>query len=192
MTLGLTGGIGCGKSSVLPVFEKLGFAIIDTDKIASELHLESETRRFVRERFGVGVFDAEGNIRKPELAKIVFSDSEALSDLESFMHPRIRAKWQEKISNLESGKNIVVEVPLLFEKNYECDFDATICVAASESVQVKRLEKRGLPEIAARERIKAQLPLSEKVRRADFVIFNDGSRDFLEIQARECVKFFGR
>lgn len=192
MTLGLTGGIGCGKSSVLPVFEKLGYAVIDTDEIASGIHSETATRRFVRERFGASAISADGSVNKAGLAEIVFSDKAALADLESFMHPKIRAAWQKKISAFGDGEKIVVEVPLLFEKNYEGDFDATVCVAASECVQISRLEKRGLPAAQARERIAAQLPVSEKMRRADFVIFNDGSREFLEAQVRECAKFFTR
>ncbi|MBQ6705736.1 MAG: dephospho-CoA kinase [Opitutales bacterium] len=192
MTLGLTGGIGCGKSSVLPAFKKLGFAVIDTDKIASELHSEPATRRFVRERFGEKALAEDGSVNKPALAKIVFSDKAALADLEAFMHPKIRAVWQKKILNSAGGEKFVVEVPLLFEKNYESDFDATVCVAASEEIQLARLAQRGLPAVQARERIAAQLPLPEKVRRADFVIFNDGSREFLEAQVCECAKFFTR
>ncbi|MBE6400563.1 MAG: dephospho-CoA kinase [Verrucomicrobia bacterium] len=190
MTLGLTGGIGCGKSSVLPAFEKLGFAVIDTDKIASALHAEPATRRFVRERFGESALAADGSLNKTELAKIVFSDKASLADLEAFMHPKIRETWKNLTKNAARGENFVVEVPLLFEKNYEGDFDATVCVAASEQIQLARLEKRGLPPEQARERMAAQLPLSDKVRRADFVIFNDGSREFLEAQVQECVKFF--
>ena len=185
MTIGLTGGIGCGKSSVLPAFEKLGFAVIDTDKIASGIHSDPDFRRFARERFGENVFDsADGALRRDALAKIVFSDPAALADLEAFMHPRVRAEWKARVA-ASPARKIAVEVPLLFEKNYESDFDATVCVAASEDVQFSRLEKRGLPRERARERVAAQLPLSEKIRRADFVVFNDGSREFLEAQARE-------
>ena len=186
MTIGLTGGIGCGKSSVLPAFEKLGFAVIDTDKIASEIHSDPDFRRFARERFGDAVFDSAGTLRKDALAKIVFSDAAALADLETFMHPRIRAEWKSRVAAAcAASRNVVVEVPLLFEKNYERDFDATVCLAASESVQLARLEKRGLPRDRARERIAKQMPLAEKIRRANFVIFNDGSREFLAAQARE-------
>lgn len=184
MTIGLTGGIGCGKSSVLPAFEKIGFAVIDTDKIASGIHSDSDFRRFARERFGEDLFDSAGVLRRDALAKIVFSDPAALADLEAFMHPRIRAEWKTRVA-ASPARKIAVEVPLLFEKNYEADFDATVCVAASEDVQFSRLEKRGLPRARARERVAAQLPLQEKIRRADFVVFNDGSREFLDAQARE-------
>ncbi|MGN0860556.1 MAG: dephospho-CoA kinase [Candidatus Spyradosoma sp.] len=184
MTIGLTGGIGCGKSSVLPAFEKIGFAVIDTDKIASGIHSDPDFRRFARERFGEDLFDSAGALRRDALAKIVFSDPAALADLEAFMHPRIRAEWKARVA-ASPARKIAVEVPLLFEKNYESDFDATVCVAASEDVQFSRLEKRGLPRARARERVAAQLPLQEKIRRADFVVFNDGSRGFLDAQARE-------
>lgn len=184
MTIGLTGGIGCGKSSVLSVFEKIGFAIVDSDRIATEIYSDSECRRFVRERFGQGALTADGNVDKASVAGVVFSDRAALADLETFMHPRIRNEWQRRIRDA-SPKNVAVEVPLLFEKNYEKDFNVTVCVAASPEIQLARLEQRGLPEDQAKARIAAQMPLADKVRRADVVIFNDGSRDFLEKQIRE-------
>lgn len=192
MTIGLTGGIGCGKSSVIPAFEKIGFAAIDSDKLASEIHSEEETRRFVRERFGENCIGQDGAIRKAELAKIVFSDASARADLEAFMHPRIRAAWRERIAAASPDEKIVAEVPLLFEKNYEGDFDFSVCVASSPTVQLSRLEARGLPREQARERIAAQMPLEEKIRRADAVIFNDGSRAFLEAQAKTAVEMFAR
>ena len=108
--------------------------------------------------------------------------------MENFLHPRIRARWNARLRSAKPGEKIVVEVPLLFEKNYAADFDLTVCVAASEETQLERLEKRGLPRERARERIAAQLPLEEKVRRADAVIFNDGSREFLEAQGREIAE----
>lgn len=190
MTIGLTGGIGCGKSSVLPAFEKIGFAVIDADKLALEIRSEPETCRFVRERFGEKCVSAEGGINAPALAEIVFSDASARADLEAFMHPRIRAAWRARIAAAVPGEKIIAEVPLLFEKNFERDFEATVCVASSEEVQLARLEARGLPRERARARIVAQMPLSEKIRRADAVIFNDGSREFLAAQAEETARVF--
>lgn len=188
MTIGLTGGIGCGKSSVLPAFENIGFAVIDADELAREIRSEPETRRFARERFGEKCLAPDGAIDAAVLAETVFSDASALADLEAFMHPRIRAAWRARIAAAATDEKIAVEVPLLFEKNFECDFDATVCVASSENVQLSRLEARGLPREQARARIAAQLPLSEKIRRADAVIFNDGSREFLAAQAEEAAR----
>ncbi len=185
MTIGLTGGIGCGKSSALDAFGKIGFSVVDADGIAAEIRSEPEFLRFARERFGGSAFAADGSVDRASLARIVFSDAAAREDLENFLHPRIRARWNARIRAAKPGEKIVVEVPLLFEKNYASDFDLTVCVAASEETQLERLEKRGLPRERARERIAAQLPLEEKVRRADAVIFNDGSREFLEAQVRE-------
>lgn len=186
MILGLTGGIGCGKSAVLAAFRKIGFCVIDADEIARTLRSAPETRDFVRERFGAGTLDARtGEISAEALAKIVFADKSALAALEAFMHPRIRAEWCRRADEAErAGAPVAVEVPLLFEKNYDADFDATVCVAVSENVQLERLEKRGLPREQARARIAAQMPLADKIRRANAVIFNDGSREFLETQTR--------
>ena len=151
MTIGLTGGIGCGKSSALGAFGEIGFSVVDADGLAAEIRSEPEFLRFARERFGGNAFAADGSVDRASLARIVFSDAAAREDLENFLHPRIRARWN----------------------------------ARSEETQLERLEKRGLPRERARERIAAQLPLEEKVRRADAVIFNDGSREFLEAQVRE-------
>lgn len=189
MTIGLTGGIGCGKSFVLSVFENLGFAVIDADKIASEVRSDSETCRFVRERFGENVILPDGKINRSALAERVFADSVALADLEAFMHPRIREEWLRRM-DFSTGKNIVVEVPLLFEKNYAGDFDLSVCVATSPDVQLERLEKRGLSRAQAEARIAAQFPLSEKIRRADAVIFNDGAPEFIEPQIQELIQSF--
>lgn len=188
MTIGLTGGIGCGKSSVLPAFEKIGFAVIDSDKIARDIRSAPETARFAKERFGDAVIDANGAIDAPALAKIVFADKRARTDLEAFMHPRIREAWKNFAKAAErAGNDAAVEVPLLFEKNYDADFDATVCVAASTETRLSRIEKRGLPREQARARIAAQMPLDEQIRRADIVIFNDGSREFLTTQVEEIV-----
>lgn len=189
MTIGLTGGIGCGKSSVLPAFEKSGFAVIDTDKIAREIRSAPETAQFVQKRFGNAVFSENGEIIPAKLAKIIFSDPEARSDLENFMHPKIRESWTRFAEkNAREGRDVAVEVPLLFEKNYDADFDATVCVAASHDVQLQHLEARGVSKEQAEERIAAQMPLSEKIRRADVVIFNDGSREFLDAQVKETIE----
>lgn len=188
MTIGLTGGIGCGKSSILSAFAKLGFAVFNSDEIAAEIHASPETCRFVRERFGENALDSAGAICKPALAKIVFENAEALAALENFMHPRIRAAWRSRVAAVPAGTDAVVEVPLLFEKNYERDFDATVCAAASPEIQLSRLAARGLPREPALARIACQLPLEEKIRRADAVVFNDGSPEFLEAQVREIAK----
>lgn len=186
MIVGLTGGIGCGKSAVLAAFRKIGFCVIDADEIARTLRSAPETRAFVRERFGAGTLNSQtGEICAEALAQIVFADKAALAALEAFMHPRIRAEWQRRANDAQrAGTPVAVEVPLLFEKNYDADFDATVCVAVSENVQLERLEKRGLPRERALARIAAQMPLADKIRRANAVIFNDGSREFLEIQTR--------
>ena len=186
MKIALTGGIGCGKSTALTAFRNHHFTTLSADALGHEILSGSAAVDFVVKRFGKDCAPA-GVIDRARLAKIVFSDPRAREDLEAFMHPRIENAWRERAQAAESrGENCVVEIPLLFEKQLEGAFDSTLCLACSEAVQLERLEKRGLPREQARSRMAAQLPLEEKVRRADYCLFNDGSPEFLEAQ----IQFF--
>lgn len=186
MKIALTGGIGCGKSTALQAFRNHHFTTLSADALGHEILSGSAAVDFVVGRFGHACAP-EGKISREHLAKIVFSDSVAREDLERFIHPQIEKAWRERSREAElRGENCVIEIPLLFEKNLEGAFDYTLCLACSEEVQLGRLEKRGLPREQARSRIAAQMPLEEKMRRADFCLFNDGSPEFLEEQ----IQFF--
>ena len=178
MKIGLTGGIGCGKSTALLAFQKNNFATLSADAIGHEILRSAHAREFVVAEFGENCV-RENEIDRGALAKIVFENPAARERLEKFLHPKIEAEWRARAN---AGADVVVEIPLLFEKNYETEFDAVVCVACSRETQLSRLENRGLPREQARARIDAQLPIEEKIRRADAVVFNDGDTHFLEFQ----------
>lgn len=190
MKIALTGGIGCGKSTALKAFQKLDFATFSADALGHGILSEPETVAFVVEQFGAACAPG-GEIDRARLAEVVFNDPAARERLEKFMHPRIEAAWCAGAALAEAqGKHCVVEIPLLFEKNLEAGFDKTLCLVCSEAVQLERLEKRGLPREQAKARIAAQMPLEEKMRRADVCLFNDGAPEFLEDQLTLFIRNF--
>lgn len=187
MKLGLTGGMGCGKSLVLAEFARLGVRTLDSDSIVRQLLAEDmELLQQIRENFGDGVFGADGKLDRKALGAIVFADECKLKLLESLTHPKVRAAWT---SALDSAPNDwwVVEIPLLFELRLENTFDFTICVETSFALQLSRLAKRGFSESEASARISRQMALSEKTLRADFVLSNYGSPSFVRSQVENLL-----
>lgn len=184
MKVGLTGGMGSGKSTVARIFEKNGFQRIDSDAIVHELlKSDNETIEAVVEAFGERVrLDGEG-VNRPLLGTIVFSDSEQLKLLEEMLHPKVGKRW-ESIVETEPDANWIIEVPLLFEKNLQNKVDFTVCVFTDLSTQVERLEQKGIGRAQALTRINRQMPVSEKAENADFVLLNEGSLEFLEDQVK--------
>ncbi len=179
MIIGLTGGIGCGKTVVASMMAGHGFASLDSDLIIrSTLLVDSEVIDAIRNRFGPEVMTQAGQVDRGKLARRVFVDDEALAWLEDLLHPRLFAFWRNAFA-ADRTKSWVVEVPLLFEKSLQNWFDFTLCVASHPEVQLARLERRGLPPESARQRISKQLPLAQKIELVDFVLSNDGSLDFL-------------
>ena len=182
LRIGLTGGIGCGKSLALAEFERLGWSTIEADKLARAiLNQDPEVHRLLLKEFGGEIFKSDGEIDRAALGKLVFSNKESLRFLESILHPRVRKEWQQLV--FHPGRRFwIVEIPLLFEKNLEKDFDYTVCLNCSPHVQRRRLLGRGMSETDIQARISNQWPLPEKMSRADFVLTNDGSISFLHSQ----------
>jgi dephospho-CoA kinase len=183
MILGLTGGMGCGKSTAARLIAELGgYRRIDSDEVVRDelLHIP-EVIDAIRERFGAGVLRQDGKVDRPSLARAVFGDDTQRHWLESQLHPRLFVRWRESFA-AHPAANWVVEVPLLFEAGLENWFDFTVCVATCSALQLARLEERGIPRALAEQRISKQLPLARKIEQADFVLSNDGSVDFLRAQ----------
>ncbi len=183
MIAGITGGMGCGKSTVGHGFEARGFRRLDSDRIVREQVLTApDVMDELARRFGPEVLETDPaggrRVCRPRLADIVFADDGARLQLEEVTHPRVLAAWREAFA-AEPGARWVVEVPLLFEKALENWFDFTVCVACSPEQQLARLEQRGLSRMLAGRRISKQLPLARKIERSDFVLWNDGSAVFL-------------
>jgi dephospho-CoA kinase len=170
--LGLTGGLGAGKSESLRLLGELGAATLSTDAVVHELLATDELRDQIVARLGPGVV-SDGTLDRSALAARVFGDDEARAWLESVLWPRVGervAAWRAQVGD---DRVAVVEVPLLFESGMENVFDRTIAVVADEAVRERRAAARG--HALAAERAGRQLPQAEKAQRADFTVRNDGS-----------------
>jgi dephospho-CoA kinase len=187
MIVGITGGIGCGKTTATAAFERAGFRRLDSDALIRDRVLRSpEVITAVRERYGGAVLDANGEINRAALAAKVFPNESELRWLEELTHPVLFELWRRAFAS-EPEADWVVEVPLLFEKQLENWFDFTVCVASAPAQQLARLEQRGLSRALAEQRISKQLPLAQKIELADFVLWNDGTTAFLEDQIRQLI-----
>lgn len=177
--LGLTGGIGSGKSTALAYLHELGAATISSDDIVHELYSTADVIDRIREHFGDVVVDGAGGISRPALAGIVFSDEAELRWLEDLLHPYVReavAEWVERQQRARPRPALaVVEVPLLFETGFEQRFDFIMLITAPDDVRRKRVTAK-LTDSEFRRRRAQQMSEEEKVRRSDFVFDNSGSR----------------
>ncbi|WP_432823293.1 dephospho-CoA kinase [Trichloromonas sp.] len=188
MVLGVTGGIATGKSSVARMFGALGAVVVSADELAREVVLPGAPAlsRLV-ERFGPPVLLKDGTLNRKALAEIIFADPQARTDLNAIMHPAIALLAEQRLRELAREPRLIIyEAPLLFEAGAEGRVDAVLVVTAAERQQVRRLMERDeIGEPAARARIAAQMPLAEKVRRADYVVDNSGTLPQAEAQVRE-------
>lgn len=190
MRIGLTGGIACGKSLTASYFAEAGFSCVDTDAIVHELLGNDEAvRQALRERFGATIFNEDSTVDRRALGKIVFADDNALKWLESILHPRVGARWRA-ITETASDTPWLVEIPLLFENKLEKYFHTTLCVACNPVRQLTHLRARGIPTDQCHARLRRQLPLVDKMDRADRVITNDGSKAFLKQQVAWLARHF--
>jgi dephospho-CoA kinase len=183
--IGLTGGIGAGKSETLAAFERLGAATLSTDRVTHELLDDDQVRAALIERWGPQVARGEG-VDCHRVGEIVFSDPGELAFLEGVLHPRVGVHVLDWRQNLGADVEVaVVEVPLLFEAAMEGAFDATVAVVAGDEIREARLRERGQPGLEGREG--RQLNQGEKERRADHVIRNEGSIEELESKVSELI-----
>ena len=184
--VGLTGGIGAGKSTVAADLVARGAAVIDADGIAREV-VEPGGRAYdaLVERFGTEVLQADGRLARQKLADVVFNDPDALSALNDITHPAIGSVMAERVVEAaESTGIVVVDIPLLtIATKSRMNFDAVVVVDAPEQTAVERLvQHRGFTESDARARIAAQISREERRALADFVIDNSGDRTALSAQ----------
>ena len=176
--VGLTGGLGAGKSEALDALRELGAATLSTDTVVHELLARPDLRELVSSRLGPGVV-RDGSLDRSAIAERVFADEEARRWLEGVLWPRVGERvsaWRAEVESADPApRAAVVEVPLLFESGMEAIFDRTIAVVADEAVRVERAGRRGHAALA--ERTGRQLTQEQKAQRADFTVRNDGSRD---------------
>ncbi|WP_457625578.1 dephospho-CoA kinase [Persephonella sp.] len=190
LKVGLTGSIGTGKSTVSKIFERLGAYVIDADKVVHGLLKRKDIKEKIRKEFG-DVFTEEGEIDRKKLAKIVFTDAEKKKKLEGILHPEVFKEIQkffEEVEKKDPDAIAVAEIPLLIETGNYKNYDTVIVVYAPEQIQIERLTKKGMSKDEAVKRIKSQLPIDEKVKYADFVIYNTGSVEQLEKEVENVYK----
>jgi len=205
MVIGLTGGIGTGKSTVSQILQEKKFPVIDLDTISHEVIKIPKVIEKIVENFGKEVLENSGNfenennairISREKLGKIIFENKEKRLLLNSIMHPEILHTMREQISKYKKNNKIIfVEIQLLFEVQWEKEFDYILLISAKKSTQIRRiLERDKRSENDALNIINSQLPLDEKKKRSDFVIENDGNIEelkekidkFLEYLETEC------
>ena len=190
--VGLTGGIGAGKSEALKALERLGAATLSTDAVVHELLESDEVRNQLVERFGDRVAP-NGQIDRNAVAAVVFEDPDERKWLEGVLWPRVGERvnsWREEIAHRDpSPRAAVVEVPLLFESGMEAVFDHTIAVVADEDVRRERAAARGHTGVESR--TAAQLSQNEKAERAEFVVRNDGDLPDLQEELSAVLENIG-
>tara|TARA_B100000959_G_C14959211_1_gene615060 strand:+ start:546 stop:1181 length:636 start_codon:yes stop_codon:yes gene_type:complete len=182
LVVGLTGGIACGKSTTLRFFESRGWGTISADAIAADLLANDlGVAEAVGKEFGGGALLPEGGVDKRKVAAVVFADSSKRRWLEQLIHPLVREEWISQVTG-SVRKRHVVEIPLLFENHLESLFSCVVTVFCNHQIQCERLISKGMTIEEAIARIEVQMPIQEKVERADAAFHNDGDLAHLEAQ----------
>lgn len=184
---GLTGGVGMGKSTAAGFLLQLGVRVVDTDELAHQLVRPGQSALAeIQNEFGNALVSPNGELNRAAMAKIVFADETARKKLEAILHPRIRSAWAEQVQ-LWRNENVAaaaVVIPLLFETQAETAFDKILCIACSPASQAERLRARGWSPEHIRQRIAAQMPVDQKIARAHYVVWSEGTP---EIHRRQLV-----
>ena len=174
--IGITGNIGSGKSYVCKMFENLGIPVFYSDDETKKLYLVPSVKELIIKRFGEEVYFEDGSLNKKLLSYHLFKNEEAMQFIESVLYPALNQhfdEWCEK----QNTPYVLYESAILFEKNYEKFFDKIIFVSAAEDIRLQRVMKRDdCSEENVRSRMRLQLSEESKISRADFVIYNDGTK----------------
>jgi dephospho-CoA kinase len=194
---GLTGGIASGKSTVARFLEDAGAVIIDADTLAHEaIAAGSDAYHTIRAVFGAMIIGPDGEIDRKRLGEIVFNDPKRKAHLEAIVHPHVFRRMNDRIAAVAAtvpNAVVILDIPLLFETGSSHDMDEIIVVYVPEALQRQRLIMRdGITESAATARIRSQMPIDEKRRRATVVIDNSGSLDDTRRQARAVFRRLAR
>lgn len=183
--IGLTGGVGMGKSTSASILARRGLPVIDTDELARQLVEPGQPAlEEICKAFGAEVIDDAGELRRGEVARAVFADPQKRKQLEAILHPRIRQCWLDQVGawRAEGRRGAVVVIPLLFETGAAEQFTHIICVACSSATQRARLTQRGWTGEAINQRIASQWPIDKKIAASNFVIWTEGSLEVHEQQ----------
>ena len=190
--LGLTGSIGCGKSSVSNILKDNNIDIIDADLISRNILNDKNLLNLVFERFGDSVKNVDGSLNRKALGNIVFNDDNKLIELNSLTHPRIKANIINEIEllKLRNKEVIVIDAPLLIEGGYLEMVDKLLVITCNNEIQVSRIQKRdNCTRQEALSRINSQMSQEEKVKYADYILDNSGSIEDLKENTREFLLY---
>jgi dephospho-CoA kinase len=185
LLVGLTGGIGAGKSTVADMLVERGAVLVDGDRVARDVVEPGQPAlERIAERFGPGVVDAGGRLDRAALAAVAFATGHARKDLEAITHPAIQAEFARRVLDAPAGSIVVLDVPLLVESGNanERGYHCVIVVETPHDLRLDRLEARGVPRADAEARMAAQATDEQRRVVATWVLVNDGDREHLERQ----------
>jgi len=196
MIIGLTGGIGTGKSTVSRKLRERGYPVIDLDVISREVIEYPEVINELVRNFGIEILESQNNISgkksisRNKLRQTVFKEEKKVSVLNSIMHPPIVEEMRRQVENLKKNyKTVFVEVQLLFEAKLEKEFDLTVLVYADKKTQLERVLKRdGRKEEEVQQIINAQMDMTEKRRLSNYIIENNGDSEMLDLEIEKFIK----
>lgn len=182
MTVGLTGGIGSGKSIVAKIFEMLGCAIFNSDEAAKLIYFEEGVKARVINLLGKEAYSGEKELNKSFISSKIFTNTDLLHQLNAIIHPEVKNKFEE-FKSANSGKIIIKETALLFEANLTKMVDKIVLVAAHDELRISRvMDRDGLSREDVLKKMKSQLPQEEKIKQAHYIIYNN-EEEFLITQA---------
>ena len=194
MKIALTGGIACGKSLFAKFLRELGVQVLDADDVVHELESPGGAAvSAIAARFGSEVLAPDGGVDRPHLAEEVFGDGsqDARRDLESIVHPLVRERLSSFAASCANSFQTPIRVaiiPLLFESHWEEDYDIIVCVVSTEERQLDRMMRtRGYSRAQAEARLRAQMPVCEKIARSGYVVKNDSTPEHLKVEAARLV-----
>lgn len=192
MIIGLTGGIGSGKSTVAQYFRSLNIEVIDSDQITRQLMANGkEAYHRIVEHFGDKILQKDGSIDRSKLRSIVFEATEERKWLENLLHPEVKEEILKIKTNIPKGKYIVVEIPLLIEADFQDAVDRVLVVDSSESLQIARVKERDALTVSTLEAImKTQVDRAKRLTFADDVIENEGTRDELKARVKNLANYY--
>lgn len=192
--IGITGGVSTGKSTFSDCLRQLlpDAKFFDADRSARELATVEEVKQDLLNEFGSGIFSPGGDLNRAALRAIVFQDAAKKQALEKILHPRIRSQWGiEAEKHRKSSEFFFADIPLLYETGGQTLCDRVVVVACSGDIQLTNLMRRmGLERDAAQAMINSQMPLEEKMKRADHVIWNNGDKTVLANQASDLLELW--
>ena len=194
ITIGLTGGIGAGKSEASDYLKRLGIPVLDTDVVARELVYPGQPALAeIVAAFGSAILDSQGHLDRSALGQKVFGDSAARQRLEAILHPRIYDGWTAwtREQSLQDQRLCAVVIPLLYEKGYDSHFQVTLALGCTPQTQRQRLHQRQWTDQMIDQRLAAQWPMSEKLQRANYCLWSEGQREALHQQIEVVLKSVG-